>query len=82
MVGYLESETSTKDEMSTYEFEFGLDAFLPVTVDESGQPVGGAARNPALQRLSVASAEAESGATGVVATEPPAFAGEPWLVGA
>jgi len=41
MVGYLESETSTKDEMSTYEFEFGLDAFLPVTVDESGQPVGG-----------------------------------------
>ena len=37
---------------------------------------------PALQRLSVASAETDSGATGVVATEPPVFAGEPRLVGA
>jgi probable LLM family oxidoreductase len=27
--------------MSTQEFEFGLDTFMPVTVDASGQPVGG-----------------------------------------
>jgi probable LLM family oxidoreductase len=27
--------------MTAHEFEFGLDAFLPVTVETSGQPVGG-----------------------------------------
>jgi probable LLM family oxidoreductase len=27
--------------MSAHDFEFGLDTFLPVTVDESGQPIGG-----------------------------------------
>ena len=27
--------------MSAHEFEFGLDTFVPVTVDGSGQPVGG-----------------------------------------
>jgi probable LLM family oxidoreductase len=26
--------------MSAHDFEFGLDTFLPVTVDESGQPIG------------------------------------------
>jgi len=27
--------------MAAHDFEFGLDTFLPVTVDESGQPIGG-----------------------------------------
>jgi probable LLM family oxidoreductase len=32
---------STENKMSTHELEFGLDTFIPVTVDDSGRPVGG-----------------------------------------
>src|SRR5438552_4504311 len=41
MVDNHDLERSPEGGMAAHDFEFGLDTFLPVTVDESGQPIGG-----------------------------------------
>src|ERR1700749_1131382 len=41
MVNNHDLERGAEGGMSTQDFEFGLDAFMPVTVDGSGRPIGG-----------------------------------------
>src|SRR3954471_2330036 len=41
MVGYPQLQRSSEHQMAAHDFEFGLDTFLPVTVDASGEPIPG-----------------------------------------